>query len=166
MPGFVSDASGAAFERKMTRAEGAGAFGEDGEDAAGSEEVLTELHGGGVGGAVALVFVANDGDAGEEDFGEKISAKLCGDEKSGAREDGFVDPAIHGAVAMKGDEECGTGKARGGGEGFDAGEVETGAETGEELIPEVWHEIEFTMGKRGHGGRSWRELPKTEFGRR
>jgi hypothetical protein len=141
----------------MARAERAGAFGKDGEDAAGSEELLAALHGFGVGGAVAVVFVADDRDAGEEEAGEKIFAELCGDEESGGGEDGFVDPAVDGAVAVEGDEESGAVEAGARGKDLDAGEVAASTELGEELVPEVRHGIEFTMGEgessRGVGGK-------------
>ena len=106
------------------------------------------LHGLGVGGAVAVVFVADHGDTGEEETGQKIFAELGRDEKNGRRKDGLVNPAIDSAVAVESDKKSGTVERRAGGEDVDTGKVETGAELGEALVPKVWHEKEFTVGRK------------------
>lgn len=109
----------------MARSEGAGAFGEDGEDAARDEKLVATIQGFGIGGAVAIgiVFVAHNGDTGEEEAREEIFLELGGDEESGGRENGFVDPAIDGAVAVKCDDEGGAGDVRARGKDLDTREV-------------------------------------------
>lgn len=150
---FESDARGAALEGEMTGAEGAGAFGKDGESAAGGEEFVAAVHCLSVARVVAfgLVLFANDGDAGKEETREKISLELGGDHKDGGGEDGFVDPAVDGTVAMECDEESGAGEGGARGKDVEARKIETGAELGEEAIPEIWHEVEFTTRGQAEG---------------
>jgi len=147
LDGFMGDAGRTTFEREMTGSKRAGAFGEDGEDTAGGEELLASHHGFGVGGAagVGLVFVPNDGDAGEEGASEEIFAQLGSNEEGGGREDGLINPAVDGPIAVKGDEERGAGEVRARGKDVDAREIKVGAQTRKELVPEVRHKLEFTM---------------------
>jgi hypothetical protein len=144
----------------MAGAEGTGAFGKDGEGVAGSKEFVAAVHGIGIAGAVVfgLIFVADDGDAGKEEAGEKIFLELRGDHERGRGEDGFVDPTVDGAVAVKGDDEGGTGEGGACGKDVDAREVDTGAKLREEAVPENWHEVEFTMGGGAALRGSWRRV--------
>jgi hypothetical protein len=148
----------------MARAERAGAFGEDGEDAAGGEKLLAVLHGFGVDGAIAVVFVADDRDAGEKESSEKIFAELRGDKEDGGGENGFVDPAVDGAIAVESDEKSGAMEAGARGEDLEAREVAASAELGEELVPEVRHGIEFTMGEEENRAGVGGEVSKLVVG--
>ena len=145
--GLESDTRGAAFKGEVSRTERAGAFGEDSEGAARTEEVVAAVHGVGVTrvAAFGLVFVADDGDAGEEQASEKILLQLCGNHEGGERENGFVDPAVDGAVTVECDDEGGTGKGGARGKDVDARKVDTDTELRQKAIPEIWHEVEFTM---------------------
>jgi hypothetical protein len=70
---------------------------------------------------------------------------LGSNEEAGSGENGFVHPAVGGAVAMKDDEKSRASEPRGGWQDLDAREINVGAEPGEELVPEVRHGSKFTM---------------------
>ena len=167
LPGVCGETRGAAFEGEMTRAEGTGAFGENGEDTAGGEKFMAEIHGSGVRGTVAgvllRIFIADDGNACEEEAGEEIFAELGGNEERGGGEDGFVNPAVDGTVAVKCDEERGASEARSGREDLDAREINASAEPGEELVPEVRHGGKFTMGEEEGGAGVWERCLKLRW---